>query len=719
MPSFLLKSVKLSMGVVLCMGHVALASTASAPLVYLLLPVVGLLAMPYGEHLNQKYVVYQYLMNAVTLLFVCLMPFVFTAFGLLVMGEVLILFIVFYKLVHLKTTRDYYTLLLMSFFLLVSACSKAPEASIGLILLLFLMSTVWLLVSLQSHSEAEKAGANLAVIDSTRPAVNMVWTCARLGVFCVLFTTLLFFVVPRMEAGMLSRQQSFAGLAGLRENVDLTLTGGIATNPGVAMSAKLPGVVNPGEIAESLYWRTTSYEHFSGKGWARFPATHFYTDGSPRIDYKQDPRTGAVFSEPVPQGKRVRQLIHLNVVPDEGLPVLPVVVHASSPDTALRWNEMTNDYAVFPADEVTTLDYEAVSVISTPNPEALRRTRVADYPHMINSNDFAQLTLIPGIEKRVEAYAKQITLGFNNSYDMTLAIQNKLRDGDFLYSRAGRPDAEALDPIESFLFESRTGHCELFASTMVVLLRSLLIPSRVVSGYRGGEWDPETQSIVVTGDRAHLWVEVFFPGQGWLTFDPSPPLDFDADQNTNLMAMLRRSMLRLKLFWFNNVVNYKGLYGWEQLRETVAAIFSKESVAPPQGSEGNGSSPAFQTFSFSVVFMTLSMVLSVMAFIFVLIWGRNWLLIRKGTRHLDASQARAVILFGKLKRRLKRFGTVVDGKSAGEILTVSRKEFPGDMAVVMEVLDTYDAVRFGGRPLPRACARDLNRKIQMLRPRKD
>ena len=719
MHSFLLKNVKLSAAVVIGMGHVALASTSPAPLVYLLLPVVGLLAMPYGEHLNRKHAIYQYLTNAVTLLFVCLMPFVFSAFGLLTMGEVLILFIICYKLLHLKAARDYYTLLLMSFFLLVSACSKAPEASIGMILILFLMSTVWLLVSLQNHSEAERAAGKQAVSYSARPAASMAWTCARLGVFCVLLTALMFFVVPRMEAGMLSRRQSFTGLAGLRENVDLTLTSGIATNPGVAMTAKLPGVANPQEIAESLYWRTTSYEHFSGKGWARFPATHLYTDGSTRIEYKQEPQTGAVFSEPAPQGKRVRQLIHLNTVPDEGLPVLPVVIQAASPDAALRWNDMTNDYAIFPVDEAATLDYEAISVVSNPDKEVLRQTKVADYPHMINSNDFGHLTLIPGIEKRVESYAKQITLGLNNSYDMTLAIQDKLRDGGFMYSRAGRPDAEALDPIESFLFESRTGHCELFASAMVVMLRSLLIPSRVASGYRGGEWDPATQSIVVTGDRAHLWVEVYFPGQGWLTFDPSPPQEFDADQDTSLASVMRRATLRLKLFWFNNVVNYKGLYGWEQLRDTVAALFSSDDGPATEDVTGSDDSPSLQGFNYTLVFKVLSVVLSFVALVFVVILVRNWFATRKETRNLDADQTRAVILFHILKKRLNRLGSLVDGKSAGEILGVSRKDLPSESTVVAEVLDTYDAVRFGGRPLPREHQRALKRKIHTLRPRKN
>jgi transglutaminase-like putative cysteine protease len=75
--------------------------------------------------------------------------------------------------------------------------------------------------------------------------------------------------------------------------------------------------------------------------------------------------------------------------------------------------------------------------------------------------------------------------------------------------------------MNAFFTEVRRGHCELFASAMALAVRSLGIPARVVTGYLGGEWDPQNHSYLVREGMAHLWVEVLFPQYGWVPFDPS------------------------------------------------------------------------------------------------------------------------------------------------------------------------------------------------------
>jgi len=78
------------------------------------------------------------------------------------------------------------------------------------------------------------------------------------------------------------------------------------------------------------------------------------------------------------------------------------------------------------------------------------------------------------------------------------------------------------DPVANFLFERKHGHCEYFASAMAVMLRSLHIPSRLVTGFRGGEYNDITGQYVVRASDAHSWVEAYFPGSGWISFDPTP-----------------------------------------------------------------------------------------------------------------------------------------------------------------------------------------------------
>jgi hypothetical protein len=76
--------------------------------------------------------------------------------------------------------------------------------------------------------------------------------------------------------------------------------------------------------------------------------------------------------------------------------------------------------------------------------------------------------------------------------------------------------------LANFLFERKKGHCEYFASSMAVMLRSLGIPSRIVTGFRGGEFNDLTGQYVVRASNAHSWVEAYFPGSGWISFDPTP-----------------------------------------------------------------------------------------------------------------------------------------------------------------------------------------------------
>ncbi|MDF1667786.1 MAG: DUF3488 and transglutaminase-like domain-containing protein, partial [Planctomycetota bacterium] len=93
------------------------------------------------------------------------------------------------------------------------------------------------------------------------------------------------------------------------------------------------------------------------------------------------------------------------------------------------------------------------------------------------------------------------------------------------------PDSEGKDPILYFLMESKTGHCEFFASSLALLLRAEGIPTRLINGYRTQEYDELNGEHVVRESNAHAWVEVLIPERGWVRFDPTPPSSETADEN--------------------------------------------------------------------------------------------------------------------------------------------------------------------------------------------
>ncbi len=131
----------------------------------------------------------------------------------------------------------------------------------------------------------------------------------------------------------------------------------------------------------------------------------------------------------------------------------------------------------------------------------------------------------PDVMARVHQLAVDIVTkaGAQTPYDAANAIQAYLRDGNnFKYTLQPQPDPPpGADKLDWFLFHSKQGYCEYFATAMGDMLRSLGIPTRLVNGYGPGAFDPRVNGIVVRGDDAHTWVEVYFPTYGWIPFEPT------------------------------------------------------------------------------------------------------------------------------------------------------------------------------------------------------
>ncbi len=111
--------------------------------------------------------------------------------------------------------------------------------------------------------------------------------------------------------------------------------------------------------------------------------------------------------------------------------------------------------------------------------------------------------------------------GAMNPYDQAIAIQNYLRS-NFTYQLDAGPAPSDRDIVDYFLFDSRVGRCDHYASSMAVMLRMLGVPTRIVTGLAPVPFDSEMSGYVYRGRNAHAWVEVYFPGYGWISFEPTP-----------------------------------------------------------------------------------------------------------------------------------------------------------------------------------------------------
>jgi len=159
--------------------------------------------------------------------------------------------------------------------------------------------------------------------------------------------------------------------------------------------------------------------------------------------------------------------------------------------------------------------YEADADVSSPKPEDLRAASGTVPPEI--KLDYLQ---IPHLDQRIPQLAQRITADADNDYDRAVAIEHYLMT-KFGYTLQ-LPRTTPQDPLADFLFTRKQGHCEYFASSMAIMLRTLQIPARVVNGFRTTEFNDLTSNYVIRASSAHSWVEAYFPGSGWVTFDPTP-----------------------------------------------------------------------------------------------------------------------------------------------------------------------------------------------------
>ena len=116
--------------------------------------------------------------------------------------------------------------------------------------------------------------------------------------------------------------------------------------------------------------------------------------------------------------------------------------------------------------------------------------------------------------------ARRITAGITTQYDRVEAVQSWIR-ANTTYDLDVPRDPAGVDAVDHFLFVTRTGFCEQIATSLAIMLRTLGIQTRLVTGYGPGERNPLTGYFEVRQSDAHAWVEVFYPGIGWVPYDPT------------------------------------------------------------------------------------------------------------------------------------------------------------------------------------------------------
>jgi transglutaminase-like putative cysteine protease len=634
------------------------------------------------------------------------------------------------KLCNRRSSKDYLQMYVLSFLMLTAATTMNTELNYGAWFVLYLVFTTWTLILfhlkremednyLLKHSEDASRSRKVEIdrILNSRRIVGVPFLAATslISLAAFVMSVGVFFLFPRVGFGLFfANRRAGQNVAGFSERVELGDFGVIKDNPAVVMRVSVDEDQRE-RVGRDARWRGATYDTYDGRSWKR-------SSRRTRSLWKWD---GKFFVPPVPhdwEERAIKQVIYLEPLDSQllfGLQRASVVqIHDGPrelPQGAVH-EVRTNEYRDILLTISSTLQGTRMnrwtdpdrfvsnpavkySVWSDPEPPSLEAMAAAGdaLPEDLRAAAAPYLQLPTALEGRVQALAEQVTAGHRTMLDKARAIESHLRTAYKYTTTLGRD--EALAPLEDFLFVQRKGHCEYFATSMAVMLRTLGVPARYVSGFYGGQWNPYGDYIAVAHGDAHSWVEVFFNGVGWVPFDPTPPGTGVSGLRTGPYWTMMMWLDSMRMKWYRYVVEYdlnKQFYAVDRLRNWLP-----RTLGLGDESTGLGSLP--KRLSSDRKVQSVGALLLVLAALLI-----GWSLNRRRRRrrratHGPRGSAReaGVQLYLLLLKAMQRRGYIKrPSETALEFLeTLEARAAPGEVSVAVEVTGRYLEARFGDVPL--------------------
>jgi protein-glutamine gamma-glutamyltransferase len=415
------------------------------------------------------------------------------------------------KLLEQKQFRDYMQIFAIAVFLL------AGSALLGInliflsyvVVLAFLFNAAMVLVAY--HRQDPLMMLSLGTIEKILRKSALIPLCA------IPLGAVIFVITPRTPFPLLDfLNQGNHSTTGFSDQVRLGRVSDIQESESIIFRAAMKRVPE-----EDLYWRGIVMDHFDGATW--------------RSVRRQDVQARGVWVgrhiEPI------EQEIYLEPYENSYLFAL------DRPSRLLFRSAKEYGDGTFSAGEIITrkVRYRVTSLVHAAWPDA-----------PAEADRYLQLP------DRLSAPIKELSyrLRSDRGPAQTLgAIQRFLNGKDFSYSLANLPVSPR--PLEEFLFDRKIGNCEYFASAFAVLARINGIPARLVAGYQGGFYNDLSGYYLVSQKQAHVWVEAFLPGRGWVRYDPTPAAGPQGRSiRPTLLARARLYLDAINYYWVAFVVNY-------------------------------------------------------------------------------------------------------------------------------------------------------------------
>jgi transglutaminase-like putative cysteine protease len=573
------------------------------------------------------------------------------------------------QLVDARPRRTEFLLVALAIFQVTLAANLTDSAFFPPLLIAFTVAAVWTLVVHTLRAEALEAGEPEAAQRALSRGLQRTTLLASLC--SVLLSMALFPLLPRVRSGALFDRGFGAATAisGFSERVELGDIGRIRLDPTrVLRITTVEGeVATPGE----RYWRGLAFDHFDGRRWAVTPNL--------RAPLPGDPEIGVDLGGPRRRGRRVVQQIAREAVESGVLftPGLPAAFRGA----VGRLERDANRALHAPATRGKRVLYHVVAELAEPPDRELAED------HVEAPRGDLRLLQLPALDPKVAALAREITADQTNDAARVRAVESFLRTRGH-YTDTPPAFAGDRSPLEAFLLERSEGHCEYFASAMVVLLRSAGLPARLVNGFAGGHANSLGGFVELAQSDAHTWVEVPYRKAGFVRYDPTPPdprlASADALRGTAGLGELASA---IELWWFRNVVDFDRGHQARAVRDVWLAWHrfrkGKDRTEPP-GEDDPWSMvlPSAPLWGLAAALLLGSAGLADLR-------RRR----RRGRRRLPPDYARAL-------RLLARAGLVRgEAETARGFARVLVGRIPADAAhAFRRITDAYLAERFGGAP---------------------
>lgn len=457
-------------------------------------------------------------------------------------GVALLIFLSGAKLLETQTPRDRLGLLFVGCFLLVAYFLNSQSLALAAYMVVAAVALVAAMIANAQPEPDPRATFSLA---------------SRLLLQALPLALLLFVLFPRLQGPLWGLPQQSAAQTGLSDHMSpgdfsqLSQSDEIAFRVefATALSTKSP---EPG----SLYWRGPVLWDFDGRTWQT------------RLALPPNPIRGKGHGQAVSysitlEPHRQRWLFLLGL-PRTWPPNLPQVESSLGPD--LQW------------------------LAKAPITQRLRYQIDADLDYRLDPDGLsaaarARTLALPEGNPETRTLARQWAANAKTDRGIVEQALSHFRSEPFFYTL--NPPRLGDDSIDDFLFRSRRGFCEHYASTFVFLMRAAGVPARVVTGYQGGELNPLGNYWIVRQRDAHAWAEVWLVDQGWTRIDPTAAVAPNrverglnaalpaGERRTGLMTLNGNWLMPMQLTWdlFNNQWNQWVLgYNQDRQRQLLARL---------------------------------------------------------------------------------------------------------------------------------------------------